>query len=145
MEMTSSMFKVVNKLTRCYGAFRENLLINIVRAVSLGICYGIIEPLIYVETFPIMYRILYIAMFLLPFMNLDNIWIWLGDGTLSMLVQDIMFWLVTYQDPVSWSWYYPVIDHFPVWYIIGFPLVIILYYLAKKKPIKLKFKYEKRV
>ena len=78
-------------------------------------------------------------------MNLDNIWIWLGDGVLSMLVQDIVFWLVMRQDPVSWAWYYPVIDHFPVWYIIGFPLVIILYYLAKKKPIKLKFKYEKRV
>jgi hypothetical protein len=115
---------------KVYGAVYDNILINIVRALSLGITYGIIETYVPSNQIPV-YRILYILMLSLPFIS-RNLWLWLGDAVLCMFVQDVTYWLYIGEKPWQWAWYYPVVDSFPLLYPIAVIVVILAYWRASK-------------
>jgi len=113
-----------------HGAIRNNLLINIVRALSLGISYGIVETYVPIEQIPI-YRVIYIVMLSLPFISV-NYFVWLGDAVLCMLVQDITYWAYLHEIPGQWTWYYPVVYGIPLLYPAGIIIIILSYWKAKK-------------
>jgi len=118
-----------------HGAIKNNLLINIVRALSLGISYGIIETYVPIKEIPI-YRIIYLVMLSLPFISV-NYFVWLGDAALCMLVQDMTYWAYLHEIPDQWAWYYPVYHGIPLLYPAGIVLITIFYWRARK--IRLKF------
>lgn len=119
------------KKFRVYGAVYDNILINIVRSLSLGISYGIVETYVPLEQIPV-YRIIYIFMLVFPFIS-RNIYLWIGDAVLCMFIQDLTYWLYIGQKPVQWAWYYPVIDHFPLLYPIAIIIVVFCYYKAYRE------------
>jgi hypothetical protein len=121
-----------------HGAIRNNLLINIVRALSLGISYGIIETYVPIEQIPI-YRVIYLAMLSLPFISV-NYFVWLGDAALCMLVQDMTYWAYLHEIPGQWAWYYPVYHGIPLLYPAGIVLITIFYWRARKFSVEIKFK-----
>ena len=121
-----------------HGAIKNNLLINIVRALSLGISYGIIETYVPIEQIPI-YRIIYLVMLSLPFISV-NYFVWLGDAALCMLVQDMTYWAYLHEIPGQWAWYYPVYHGIPLLYPAGIVLITIFYWSARKFSIEIKFK-----
>jgi hypothetical protein len=110
---------------KVYGAVYDNILINIARALSLGVTYGIIETYVPLNQIPV-YRILYILMLSLPFIS-RNLWLWIGDATLCMLVQDITYWVYINQKPWQWSWYYPVVYGVPLLYPFAVAIIILAY------------------
>jgi len=116
------------------------LRLNIARALFLGAIYGYIEeafvnpttgPLSPDAPLAVAYRIAYVALLILPFINL-NYWVWAADGILATIVQDVLFWILDYfgtgELPRSWAWYYPVLGHVPLLYIPAIPLIIYLYW-----------------
>ena len=113
-----------------HGAIRNNLLINIVRALSLGISYGIVETYVPIEQIPV-YRVIYIVMLSLPFISY-NYFVWLGDAVLCMLVQDITYWAYLHEIPGQWAWYYFVYHGIPLLYPVGIIIIILSYWKAKK-------------
>jgi len=113
-----------------HGAIRNNLLINIVRALSLGISYGIVETYVPIEQIPV-YRVIYIVMLSLPFISV-NYFVWLGDAVLCMLVQDITYWTYLHEIPGQWAWYYFVYHGIPLLYPAGIIIIILSYWKAKK-------------
>ena len=113
-----------------HGAIRNNLLINIVRALSLGISYGIVETYVPIEQIPV-YRIIYVVMLSLPFISV-NYFVWLGDAVLCMLVQDITYWTYLHEIPGQWAWYYFVYHGIPLLYPAGIVLITIFYWRARK-------------
>jgi len=113
---------------KVYGAVYDNILINIVRALSLGITYGIIETYVPGNQIPI-YRVLYILMLSLPFIS-RNLWLWLGDAVLCMFVQDMTYWVYIGEKPYQWAWYYPVVDGLPLLYVPAVIIVIVAYWRA---------------
>jgi len=113
-----------------HGAIRNNLLINIVRALSLGISYGIVETYVPIEQIPV-YRVIYIVMLSLPFISV-NYFVWLGDAVLCMLVQDITYWAYLHEIPGQWAWYYFVYHGIPLLYPVGIIIIILSYWKAKK-------------
>jgi len=113
-----------------HGAIRNNLLINIVRALSLGISYGIVETYVPIEQIPV-YRVIYIVMLSLPFISV-NYFVWLGDAVLCMLVQDMTYWAYLHEIPGQWAWYYFVYHGIPLLYPVGIIIIILSYWKAKK-------------
>ena len=113
-----------------HGAIRNNLLINIVRALSLGISYGIVETYVPIEQIPV-YRVIYIVMLSLPFISV-NYFVWLGDAVLCMLVQDMTYWAYLHEIPGQWAWYYFVYHGIPLLYPAGIIIIILSYWKAKK-------------
>jgi hypothetical protein len=119
--------------------------LNIARALFLGAIYGYIEeafvnpttgPLPPDAPLAVAYRIAYIALLILPFINL-NYWIWVADGVLATIVQDVLFWVIDFffgkgELPRSWAWYYPVLGHVPLLYIPAVPLIVYLYWKGAK-------------
>jgi len=124
-----------------HGAIRNNLLINIVRALSLGISYGIIETYVPIEQIPV-YRIIYVVMLSLPFISV-NYFVWLGDAVLCMLVQDITYWAYLHEIPGQWAWYYFVYHGIPLLYPAGIIIIILSYWKAKKYNVEYERKNKK--
>ena len=124
-----------------HGAIKNNLLINIVRALSLGISYGIIETYVPIEQIPV-YRIIYVVMLSLPFISV-NYFVWLGDALLCMLVQDITYWAYLHEIPGQWAWYYFVYHGIPLLYPAGIIIIILSYLKAKKYNVEYERKNKK--
>ena len=124
-----------------HGAIKNNLLINIVRALSLGISYGIIETYVPIEQIPV-YRIIYVVMLSLPFISV-NYFVWLGDAVLCMLVQDITYWAYLHEIPGQWAWYYFVYHGIPLLYPAGIIIIILSYLKAKKYNVEYERKNKK--
>ena len=124
-----------------HGAIRNNLLINIVRALSLGISYGIVETYVPIEQIPV-YRIIYVVMLSLPFISV-NYFVWLGDAVLCMLVQDITYWAYLHEIPGQWTWYYFVYHGIPLLYPAGIIIIILSYWKAKKYNVEYERKNKK--
>ena len=113
---------------KVYGAVFDNLLLNLLRVLSLGVSYGIIETYVPGYEIPV-YRIIYIVMLAFPFIS-RNLWLWLSDAITCMLVQDITFWIYLRELPKQWAWYYPVYNHIPLLYLVAIPLAVYSYVMA---------------
>jgi hypothetical protein len=117
--------------------------LNVLRALSLGLVYGYIEE-IFIVSVPsdspagMYYRIAYTVLLVVPFIN-PNLYVWGADAVLATMVQDGTFWIIDYalnhNLPVSWAAYYPVVDHVPLLYFPAAPLIVYLYYQARKHKI----------
>jgi hypothetical protein len=116
----------------------SRLWINILRAILLGLTYGYLEVHISVTLPTLVYRVVYILLLTLPFVN-SNLWIWFADGLLAQATQDSSFWLFKGQLPYSWAWYYPVWHHIPLDDVIASIVIVILYSKGKNYNIQQKF------
>jgi len=116
------------KKFKVYGAVYDNIIINIIRALSLGVSYGIVETYVPLEQIPV-YRIIYIFMLTFPFIS-KNIYLWIGDAVLCMFIQDVTYWAYLHEIPGQWAWYYPVVDSFPLLYPIAVVIVVLAYWRA---------------
>jgi len=112
----------------------KRLLLNILRPVCLGLVYGYLETVLRVSIPEYIYRPIYIALLVLPFVNL-NYYIWLGDGVLAMFIQDLSYWIFKHELPWPWSWYYPVWNHVPLLYFPAIFIIIYAYHKGSKKTI----------
>jgi hypothetical protein len=116
-----------------------SLRLNILRALALGFVYGMIEYFFVYPALGGLYRFLYIALLVLPFVNLNG-WVWMADSAFAMTIQDSSYWVVAYlltrTLPWQWAWYYPVFSHVPLLYFVSVPLVIYAYCKAKSLPIR---------
>ncbi|MFP3164206.1 MAG: hypothetical protein RXQ75_10410 [Acidianus hospitalis] len=81
------------------------------------------------------YRFLYTALFLYPsylasrkLFSLLTIWYFVYGS----LTEDVLYWIMMFEPPYSWSWFYPVYYYIPIPDIIELWILIIL----RKKMVK---------
>lgn len=115
------------------------LWLNLARAAALGVVYGFIE-LQFVNTTAFgSYRVAYLLLLSLPFINL-NLFVWAADAIFATTVQDGSFWVMDYATrgalPASWAWFYPVWGNLPLLYVPAVPLIIYLYWQGAKHRIE---------
>lgn len=75
------------------------------------------------------YRFLYTALFLYPsylasrkLFSLLTIWYFVYGS----LAEDILYWIIMFKPPYSWSWFYPVYYYIPIPDVIELWILIIL-------------------
>jgi hypothetical protein len=109
----------------------DRLMVNILRAVFLGLTYGFLEVHLSVQLPELTYRIVYALLLTLPFVN-SNLWIWAADGLLAQAVQDSSFWVFARKLPFQWAWYYPVVGHVPIDDVVAAVLIVFFYLKGRK-------------
>ncbi|AOL16667.1 hypothetical protein BFU36_08105 [Sulfolobus sp. A20] len=85
------------------------------------------------------YRVLYILLFSFPsylasqkLISLETIWYLIYGST----IEDIVYWILDFHLPYSWSWFYPVYYNVPIDDVIGILILVIM--LLRKNLGKLK-------
>jgi hypothetical protein len=54
-----------------------------------------------------------------------------------MFIQDVTYWVYIGKEPVQWSWYYPVVDSFPLLYPVAVIIVILAYMKSPRNMLKI--------
>jgi hypothetical protein len=71
------------------------------------------------------YRIVYFALFL-DVTYTPDIRLWISFFLLSMVIEDISYWVIARKVPYQWTWYYIVYRGIPVIDVIEFILALLI-------------------
>ena len=106
----------------------KTILFNMFRVVAFAILYAIFEV-----KFPfwkymsdLEYRAYYFSVFFVA-MATQDIRTWFANFFASMTLEDVFYWVIKWEAPFQYAWYYPVLYHIPLVDIAGGTLAIFLY------------------
>jgi len=71
------------------------------------------------------YRIVYFALFL-DVTYISDIRLWVSFFLLTMVVEDVSYWIIARKVPYQWTWYYIVYRGIPVIDVIEFILALLI-------------------